>query len=342
MVAFYKQIIDLEKLAELVEADDPSLDTICLSSDGRYQVREFHLAGLTSQVAAHLAAGFRGRSERDFPHLTCAWGRARVGSTAMANLFGVAGLPSYYQPTKAVMRHVLAADSPGPWAIPLSDRSPHIFCKDVAGPYLTAECLYIPLQMLIEAGYPASRLHLVMLDRDPVHALASWLRKWSHRIARDQLLENFVIATLNTVRVENYARRQGVAVTHYVHEAARQPVLSSAALFGRLGLSDYFTPETVTGWQRMDSLDDSQSRILFPVEPEAYAAPGLHHQAGGIDCYAYQDRDCGTVTDADLDLLRRHGVDEVYARSAAACARDLDLPRGLFRDDGPRVATAVA
>lgn len=342
MVAFYKQIIDLDTLAELVETDDASLGKVCLASDARYQVREFHLDGLTNQVASYLAAGFGGRTEQDFPHLTCAWGRARVGSTAMANLFGVAGLPSYYQPTKAVMRHVLAADRPGPWAVPLADQAPHIFCKDVAGPYLTAECLYIPLQMLIEAGYPASRLHLVMLDRQPVHALASWLRKWSHRVNRDQLLENFVVATLNAVRVENYARRQGVPVTHYVHEAARQPVLAAAALFHRLGLSDYFTPETVTSWQRMDSLDDSQSRILFPVEPEAYAAPGLHQQTGGIGSYAYQDRDRGAVTDADLDLLRRHGVDEVYARSAAACARDLDLPRGLLREGDAPSAAAVA
>ncbi|MBB6255087.1 sulfotransferase family protein [Nitrospirillum iridis] len=343
MVAFYKKIIDLGALADLVEQDDASLDSICLSSDGRYQTREFPFGGLNDQVAAHLRTGFSDRAERDFPQLTCAWGRARVGSTALANLFGVAGLPSYYQPTKAIMRHVLAAGTPGPWIVPLADQAPHIFCKDVAGPYLTAECLYIPLRMLIEAGYPADRLHLVMLDREPVHALASWLRKWSHRISHDQLLENFVIASLNAGRVEAYARREGVPVTHYVYEATRQPVLSAAALFHRLGLSDYFTSETVTGWQRMDSLDDASSRIIFPVEPDAYAAPGLHHQPGGIGCYAYQDRDHGAVTEADIDLLRRYGVDEVYARNAAACAHDLDLPRGLFRDDNdPLPAAAVA
>jgi hypothetical protein len=51
--------------------------------------------------------------------------------------------------------------------LPHAAVEPHIFCKDVGGPYLMAECLYIPLQMLIEAGYPADRLHLIMLDRDP-------------------------------------------------------------------------------------------------------------------------------------------------------------------------------
>ncbi|MEE3627713.1 sulfotransferase family protein [Nitrospirillum sp. BR 11752] len=342
MVAFYKKIIDLAALAELVEQDDAALDGICLSSDGRYQTREFPFAGLNDQVATHLRAGFRDRAEQDFPQLTCAWGRARVGSTALANLFGVAGLPSYYQPTKAIMRHVLAAGTPGPWVVPLADQAPHIFCKDVAGPYLTAECLYVPLRMLIEAGYPASRLHLVVLDRQPLHGLASWLRKWSHRMGREQLMENFVIASLNAVRVAAYARRQGVPVTHYVYEATRQPVPAAKALFSRVGLGDRFTPEMVTHWQRMDSLDGAGSSVIFPDEPDAYAAPGLHHQAGGVASYGYQDRDRGSVTDADLDLLHRFGVEEVYQRHAEACARDLDLPHALFRADGNPCAVATA
>jgi hypothetical protein len=58
---------------------------------------------------------------------------------------------------------------------------------------------------------PADRLHFIMFDRDPASSLASWLEKWSDRIPESRLIHNYVIATLNTLRVESYARRHGIS-----------------------------------------------------------------------------------------------------------------------------------
>ena len=36
-----------------------------------------------------------------------------------------------------------------------------------------------PLQALIEAGYPPDRLKLILIDREPLTSLASWLAIFS-------------------------------------------------------------------------------------------------------------------------------------------------------------------
>ena len=71
------------------------------SPTGRqYQTRTVTLDTLMREVTDRLADGFRNRPPEDFPMLFSHGASARVGSTALNNLFGVAGLPSYYQPVE--------------------------------------------------------------------------------------------------------------------------------------------------------------------------------------------------------------------------------------------------
>jgi hypothetical protein len=310
----------LEQIAELVRHGDPALDAMPLRPDGRYQTRRLSLGDLTRDVKDRLSQGFRHLGDDEFPTLYCAWGKARVGSTALVNLFGLAGLPAYYQPIKAIARHALAGSTAPLWMLPPRSVQPHVFIKDVAGPYVLAECLFIPLQALIEAGYPASRLHLIVLDRHPANALASWLNKWSDRIAQDALVRNYIIAALNLNRVESYARGQGVQITHYVYEASKDPVRSTRALFARLGLSDRFHETVVTDWKETGELDSANARIIYPDEPAIYHVPGLHGSGAG---YKYRHRSTAALSGGQVDLLERTGVQGVYRASARACARDL-------------------
>ncbi|MFM9735769.1 hypothetical protein, partial [Streptomyces niveiscabiei] len=87
--------------------------------------------------------------------------------------------------------------------------------------------------------------------------------KWTDRVSRADLLDHFVIASLNARRVEAFARRQGVPVTHYVYEASRQPIAAAAALFRRLGLAGRFTADQVTDWQGLDAFDEHNSHLSF-------------------------------------------------------------------------------
>jgi hypothetical protein len=130
----------LQRIADLLRRDDPALADLALEPDGRYQMAPTTLARLTREVTECLARGFRTRAADEFPMLYCAWGKAPVGSTALINLFGVAGQLAYFQPVKALLRNSLAGEAPEPWLPPLAADHPHLVSKDVAGPYLLAEC----------------------------------------------------------------------------------------------------------------------------------------------------------------------------------------------------------
>jgi hypothetical protein len=311
-----------ERLADLVRRQDSSLDTMLLEPDGKYQTRAVTLDMLMRETRDRLAAGFRNRAAEDFPVLYCAWGKCRVGSTALTNLFGVAGVPSYFQPVKVVLRHALVGSTSAPWSIPQANDQPHIFSKEMAGPYVLAESLFLPLQPLLEAGYPADRLHFIMLDRDPASSLASWLEKWSDCIPESRLVHNYVIATLNTLRVESYAKRHGIPVTHYVYEASKEAARSVRTLFDRLGLAARFTEDAVTDWKERGRIESEDSGITFLSEPPVYTVSGIH---GSDTAYRYRPRKTASLSEVQLDILERYGIHDIYRASTKACVHDLGL-----------------
>ncbi|MEN3290720.1 MAG: hypothetical protein V7634_5020 [Bradyrhizobium sp.] len=311
-----------DRLADLIRRQDPSLDDMPLAPDGAYQTRSVTLNGLAREAADCLAQGFRHRAPDDFPTLYCAWGRCRVGSTALTNLFGVAGIPSYFQPVKVVLRHLLVGNAAAPWDIPLAREQPHIFSKEMAGPYVTAENLFQPLEPLLMAGYPSDKLHFIMLDRDPASSLASWLEKWSDRVPQDKLIQNYILSTLNTLRVESFAARHGIPVTHYVYEASKEATDSVRTLFDHLGLSDRFAESAVTDWKERGQIESKSSGITFLSEPKVYTVSGIH---GSDTAYRYRPRKTASLTDAQMEVLERYGIHAIYRASVTACVRDLAL-----------------
>jgi hypothetical protein len=280
----------LQRLAELVRQQDPALDTRMMEADGKYQTRSAPLDVLTRDVRECLALDFARRRPDDFPMHYFAWGKCRVGSTPLTNLFGLTGMPSYYQPVKMILRHAFVSGTAAPRLVPRATDAPEIFSKETAGPYCLAESLFNPLQLLIEAGYPPDRLH--------------------------------VIAALNAVRVEGYARRHGLPVTHYVYEASKDPVSSVRVLFDRLGLAARFSDGAVTDWQDTGQLKSERSRITFNDEPKIYDLKNLH---GSDTAYRYRMRATGSLSQTQRDILQSCGVNDIYRGSVQACVRDLGL-----------------
>lgn len=273
----------------------------------------------------------------------CAWGKARVGSTALNNMFGLAGFPSYYQPVKSMLRMGFAGQRPHPWMLPSPQQHPRIFTKETQGPYTLGECLFIPLQVLVEAGYPPSKLHLIVLERDPERSLASWLKKLTALQEADTLVAHYVVSALNANRVRSYARRHGISTTHYVYEASKEPVTAARALFARLDLSHLFADEAVTDWGEHGQLDGSAThQIIYPPQPAIYDLPGLHGSDSG---YRYQNGG-SCVTDEQRRLLESTGVNQVYQDAVDACVGDLGLDAGtasrLFGRHAPADCTIPA
>lgn len=312
----------LQRIADLVRQQHSSLDTLPLSPIGEFQTRTVTLETLMREVTECLAEDFRRRPAQDFPLLYFACGKARVGSTALSNLFGMTGMPSYYQPLKAILRDALVGRPLTPWIVPSATDEPHVFSKETIGPYVLAESLFNPLQLLIDAGYPRHRLHLIMLDREPASSLASWLDKLISRAPADTLLRHYVVAALSATRVASYAERQGVAVTHYVYEVSKEALSSVRVLFDRLGLSNCFTENAVTSWREPGDVQANNARVIFPSEATIYKVPNLHTSD---TAYRYQRRATTSLSEVQLQVLERCGVNDAYRASVAACVRDLGL-----------------
>jgi hypothetical protein len=316
---------DFRDFADRVRDEDPDIDSTWLPPDLPLQLHGVRLDDICKDVATCLAVGFKDLGEDDFPMHYCAWGKARVGSTALNNLFGLAGFPAYYQPVKSALRTAFAGDRPAPWILPAADSNPAIFTKETQGPYSLGECLFIPLRILIEAGYPPSKLRLIVLERDPERSLASWLNKLTTLVPAHALTKFHTIAALNANRVRSYARRHGVPITHYVYEASKEPLLTARALFAHLGISHVFNADAVTDWGERGHLDSATShRIIYPPQPPIYDLPGLH----GSD-RQFHYRDGGTcVGDEERHLLETTGVYQMYRDAVTACIRDLNLDFG--------------
>jgi hypothetical protein len=313
---------EIDRLIDLIRADADTLYHWPLPPDGKYQTRTVTLDQLTSEVTQTLAEGFANRSPDDFPMLYCSWGKCRVGSTALTNLFGIAGLPSYYQPVKTIARYRMLEADGEPWRPYSSSMRPEIYSKEMAGPYLIAETVFNPLRCLVEAGYPSERIQLLVLDRNPYKSLASWLLKWSDKRPVEALVDNFVLASLNMSRMKRYANSRGILITHFVYEASRKPEMAIQALFKRLGLSSYYRPGVVDNWDEVGALASEKSRIIFPNEPPVYVVPGLH---GSERRYLYKERDSSSLTDGQREVIRRAGLPELYEESVQACILELQL-----------------
>ncbi|WP_433261022.1 hypothetical protein ACQPZF_25705 [Actinosynnema sp. CS-041913] len=320
-----------DRLKKLL-ADDAEADLVHaeLEPDGAYQLRPTTVAALSDEVSRTLARGFTGRSPRDFPLLVVAWGKCRVGSTALTNLFGVAGIPAYYQPVKTIARHVMVGGSGAPWALP--DGQEVLFAKEMAGPYVHYETLFDPIGCLLDAGWPKERLHLLVLDREPVASLNSWLVKWQGKIGRRRVRDNFELSTLNYPRIRARARAAGVPVTHFAYEASRQPADAVRRLFERLGVADRYEDTVVTGWGSRGDLNSEAATVIYPDEPEPYHVPGLHSSGDG---YSYRRTSEVALTAEDEELARADHIDGIYRTSVLACARDLGID-DLTRLSAPR------
>jgi hypothetical protein len=330
---------EIQRMMRLMEGPEGALENEPLPPDGKYQTRTITLLQLTDEVARRLRRSLRSRSAADLPLLFCSWGKCRVGSTALTNLFGIAGIPALYQPIKTMARHRLLDSEPHAWVPPRASEHPHIFSKEMAGPYLAVEAIFNPLKMMITAGYPAEKLHFLVLDRDPYASLASWVARWSDRVPRPQLIEHFALSSLQICRMRSYARANGIAVTHYVYEASRRPMEAIEALFRRLGISQHFHPGVVRDWNERGALDSKQSGISFPEEPPVYVVPGLHSSEKQ---YSYRARDTGNLSEAERRLVSELALPELYHEIVAACIQDLGFDQSLSAEMfGPETFAAA-
>lgn len=86
---------NLDQICAAIKADDAKISFLAVTGDRtRYQTVETRLADLNQRIVDTLARAFQDRSADRFPALAVSCRKCRVGSTALTNLFGIAGFPS--------------------------------------------------------------------------------------------------------------------------------------------------------------------------------------------------------------------------------------------------------
>ncbi|MGI9438008.1 MAG: DMT family transporter [Geminicoccaceae bacterium] len=210
------------------------------------------------------------------PRVILCCGKCRVGSTALANVFGHAGLCAYYQPIKTLLRHLLVDDPFPSWSL-ATDR-PVIFMKETLGPYVTAECVFNPLEVLLDAGVPKDDIVFLLMEREPTATFSSWRRCWRDRLSDEELLNNFLLASAHSHRLREQAVSHGIAVHDYIHEESRQPEIAIPRLFKSLSLQHQFDPSALRGWMVGNSLQGANLAVQFFRQPGDYRIDDIHSE----------------------------------------------------------------
>lgn len=310
----------LEQLTPLVREDRSELKQVTFASRAPYQTMDTSLARLEDEITAKISPGISCRSQDTLPRIILCWGKCRVGSTAFANLLGRTGMQSYYQPLKALLRHhLVGADIPF-WLIPSTEHP--VVIKETSGPYSLPECLFNPVTTLLRAGFPASRISLVIMEREPDVCLDSWFRKWRHRLSERQILTHFVISSLNRHRVENIARLFGIMPLIFRIEEASNPE-NVKEIFSKLNLMDSFGPGIFEKWQAVDEARGSNAALVFPREPSLFYVPHLHSSKQN---FHYRRPEIEFLTEKHQSIIEKYQLNELYAADSCADLYEKNWP----------------
>lgn len=242
-------------------------------------------------------------------------GPCRSGSSALLQAMSCAGYLSFFQPLKLVLRRHLAAE-PAPLTIPPGEQP--IILKETLGPFLMAEATFDPLQVLLRGGYPAERVSMVVMAREPTGALASWRRSFATAALYAGIdLAVFEAAYQNAANQYRDAAAAGVSVTAYVPDALAgrtDPPLE--ALFTRVGLS--FRPEALN-WSNAPAFGAADSPIVREAEPMVFRSSGSLRGLKSSLRYEQPPRRLGI----EHETAAPRGAQAAYDSLVRACLRDL-------------------
>ncbi len=267
---------------------------------------------------------------RDCPEIVLAVAPCRSGTTAQLRVFAQNGIPSFFQPVKALLRQELEGDSIG-FVIP--DSSAKVFIKETVGPYTEEESTINPLEVLLAAGVPAEKITLITMMREPLSDFTSWVEQFSFGASKEALLENVIHAYQTMDRIDSMAQERGVKRHSVVYEALRDndPEVLTARLFHRLGLP--FAPNSLQDWDRLPAMNSPESGITFPPQSEKYSNTSdhrFHEKVENSSGLVYYPKSSiaidAAVSPSDVAQLEAGGVFGIFDKARRACSVELQLP----------------
>ncbi len=245
----------------------------------------------------------------------------RSGTTVLLRVFGAVGVTAHYQELKNVMRWLMQGEYAS-WKLPQQPQQ-RLYLKETIGPYTQIEAGFNPLDVLIGAGYPLDKLHMLILGRAPLNTWLSWDLWWRGRTS----VSLFVQAYRTTEQIRQQAYELGLPTTVFVYESLRDnsPETVIRGMFGRLGVE--YRPTAVRDWTQLPTMGKDGSGVVFPVEPPVFDVPHLHDQAVLADGLSFTSRDdrLTEICSDDVQQIVVAGLREIYGHWREACERDLGI-----------------
>ena len=281
----------------------------------------------TSQVSADtISSHIKIPRVGSLPRILLAVAPCRSGTTVQLRMFSAAGIPSYYQPLKAIMRRE-AQGMVGDFEIPQEDT---IFIKETLGPYSHAESTFNPLDVLLQAGYPKDKITLLIEMREPLSTLTSWIEAdLSLRENRTALFANFITAYQTIPQILQQAQDSEVQFVPYLYEVQRDtdPANAAVGLFSSLHL--VYTDSVVAGWEQLPQFGTPESRIFYPPEPSLYHNDSQHDVAAASQRLTYTKKDAQSIDDtllpAEVAIIEQEGLPVIYEQMRELVATVLGI-----------------
>lgn len=210
----------------------------------------------------------------------------RSGSTAILRVVGAAGVDSYYQPMKTVLRWQSVGK---PIHLKLDYKTNPIYIKETLGPYNKEECSLDPIKSLLENGIQPNNLILITLGRHPTKTWASWQKVWGSKANLGNL--NLAYSNVEKIRLNaNTLFIKNFVVTYEAFKEHRYQVFCK--IFQALGSEPPIN--ALDDWELLPPLHSLESNIRFQKEPEQYQVENLHSKVENSNEFVYQDTDSHT------------------------------------------------
>lgn len=254
-------------------------------------------------------------------------GPCRSGTTAQAKVFRASGILAHHQPLKSVLRCLLQ-DQEETYTLP---EVPQLLLRETLGPYTLAEASLDPVTILLKAGVPREKLHVILMVREPLSTLTSWKEFFSFNRDSETLVKNFIEAYRTVQRIRQEALSHKLFMLHYVYEALRDndPALVNEKLFSQLGMEIVYRD---IDWKMLAPFASTDEHDSIPTEPAVYASPRLQTlrareaEASGL-VYAAKSIAAIDQTNAlqDVARIREAKISDIYENFRKNTENDLHV-----------------
>ncbi len=243
----------------------------------------------------------------------------RSGTTILLRVFAASGVQAHFQQVKNILRWLLQGESYS-WSIPQHPIE-RIFLKETLGPFTLIESQFNPLQVLLEAGFPKEKLHIIIIGREPINTWASWYQFWRGKTQVDYFIESY----RTTEKIRQQVKQLGISYNYLIYDCFAY--LHAEEIFQKIfkQLNISYSPLSIHGWESLPAFAAPDSGIVLPKEPESFITPGIHEPVEQARAFVFRNRviDISQLHSTDIAAINASGIIEIYQHWMAQCEVDL-------------------